>query len=174
MPKYPKSCKYSLESDFNEYTHCPLMNKTRYSTHSTSFRGNNNQQKALKSFLIIDMKYEENIFLNVKDLLWLLLTFCVTLLNHIKTAEKSDQMYFYVHRFGRFLFLFFSFKKNEDSRKHIFCFIFCIYCCDIYSYFSQFSVSFVLFHKTLTVIIHHTSFKAVSQRLMCGSEYEKR
>lgn len=113
-------------------------------------------------------------FFNVKDLLWLLLTFCVTLLNHIKTAEKSDQMYFYVHRFGRFLFLFFSFKKNEDSRKHIFVLYF-VFIVVIYTVISHISVCLLFFfYKTLTVIIHHTSFKAVSQRLMCGSEYEKR
>lgn len=174
MSKYPKSCKYSLESDFNEYTHCPLMNKTRYSTHSTSFRGNNNQQKALKSFLIIDMKYEENIFLNVKDLLWLLLTFCVTLLNHIKTAEKSDQMYFYVHRFGRFLFLFFLLKRMKIP-ENIYFVLYFVFIVVIYTVISHISVCLLFFfYKTLTVIIHHTSFKAVSQRLMCGSEYEKR
>lgn len=144
MPKYPKSCKYSLESDFNEYTHCPLMNKTRYSTHSTSFRGNNNQQKALKSFLIIDMKYEENIFLNVKDLLWLLLTFCVTLLNHIKTAEKSDQMYFYVHRFGRFLFLFFLLKRMKIP-ENIYFVLYFVFIVVIYTVISHNSVCLLFF-----------------------------
>lgn len=144
MPKYPKSCKYSLESDFNEYTHCPLMNKTRYSTHSTSFRGNNNQQKALKSFLIIDMKYEENIFLNVKDLLWLLLTFCVTLLNHIKTAEKSDQMYFYVHRFGRFLFLFFLLKRMKIP-ENIYFVLYFVFIVVIYTVISHISVCLLFF-----------------------------
>lgn len=144
MSKYPKSCKYSLESDFNEYTHCPLMNKTRYSTHSTSFRGNNNQQKALKSFLIIDMKYEENIFLNVKDLLWLLLTFCVTLLNHIKTAEKSDQMYFYVHRFGRFLFLFFLLKRMKIP-ENIYFVLYFVFIVVIYTVISHISVCLLFF-----------------------------
>lgn len=144
MSKYPKSCKYSLESDFNEYTHCPLMNKTRYSTHSTSLRGNNNQQKALKSFLIIDMKYEENIFLNVKDLLWLLLTFCVTLLNHIKTAEKSDQMYFYVHRFGRFLFLFFLLKRMKIP-ENIYFVLYFVFIVVIYTVISHISVCLLFF-----------------------------
>lgn len=83
-------------------------------------------------------------FFNVKDLLWLLLTFCVTLLNHIKTAEKSDQMYFYVHRFGRFLFLFFLLKRMKIP-ENIYFVLYFVFIVVIYTVISHISVCLLFF-----------------------------